>query len=156
MQFAGKALLFCFHLKKSAAESQRMLSEAYGDYISSISTCEYWVWRYKKDDFDMEDKEHVGQPKKFENEKVKALLDQDPSQTQELTESLNVDRSTIFQTWKPLKAIGMIQKQRNWVPYELKPKDVERHKMTCELLLRRHKRKSFLHRDGWWKIDALR
>jgi len=46
----------------------------------------------------MEDKEHVGQPKKFENEKVKALLDQDPSQTQELTESLNVDRSTIFQT----------------------------------------------------------
>ena len=54
----------------------------------------------------MEDKEHLGQPKKFENEKVEALLDQDPSQTQELTESLNVDQSTISKHeshWKPLE-----------------------------------------------------
>ena len=71
---------------------------------------------------------------------MEALLDQDPSQTQELAESLNVDRSTIS---RRLKAIGMIQKQRNWVPYEL---DVKRSKvMTCELLLQRHRRKSFLH-----------
>ena len=50
----------------------------------------------KKGDFDTKDKEHPGQPKKFENEKVKALFGQDPSQTQEeLAESLNVDRSTI-------------------------------------------------------------
>ena len=35
------------------------------------------------------------QPKKFEDEEVEALLDQDPSQTQEeLTESSNVDRLT--------------------------------------------------------------
>jgi len=66
------------------------------------------------------------------------------SQTQEeLAKSLNVNRSTIS---KRLKAIGMIQKQGNWVPYELKPKDVERRKMTCELLLQKHRRKSFLHR----------
>jgi len=38
----------------------------------------------------------------------------------------------------------MIQKQRNWMPYELKLKNVEKPKMTCELLLQRHKRKSFL------------
>jgi len=37
----------------------------------------------------------------------------------------------------------MIQKQGNWVPYELKPRDVERRKMTCELLLQRHKKKFF-------------
>ena len=24
------------------------------------------------------------------------------------------------------KAMGIIQKQRNWVPYELKPRDIER------------------------------
>ncbi|KAG5339255.1 ANR17 protein, partial [Acromyrmex charruanus] len=43
----------------------------------------------------MEDKECQGQSKKFEDEEVVALLDQDPSQTQEeLAESLNVDRST--------------------------------------------------------------
>jgi len=96
----------------------------------------------KKSNFDRKDKE--GQPKKFEDEKVEALLDQDPSQTQEeLAESLNVNRSTIS---RRLKAIRIFQKQGNWVPYELKLRDVERSKMTCELLLQRHRRKSFLHR----------
>ncbi|EGI64490.1 Mariner Mos1 transposase [Acromyrmex echinatior] len=91
-----EALLFCFHLKKSAVESQRMLSEACDNinYTSSISIC---------------------QPKKFEEEEMKALFDQDRDQTQEeLAESLNVDRSTIFRLEFPdLKAIGMIQKQGN-------------------------------------------
>ncbi|KYM96663.1 hypothetical protein ALC62_12710 [Cyphomyrmex costatus] len=31
-----EALLFCFHLKKSVAKSQRILSEAYSDYTSSV------------------------------------------------------------------------------------------------------------------------
>ncbi|KAG5316619.1 MOS1T transposase, partial [Pseudoatta argentina] len=38
----------------------------------------------------------------------------------------------------------MIQKQRHWVPYELKLRDVERRFGTCELLLQRQKRKGFL------------
>jgi len=45
-----------------------------------------------------------------------------------------------------LKSLGMIQKQGNWVPYELKPRNVERRFFTCEMLLARHKRKCFLHR----------
>ncbi|KAG5320698.1 POL5 protein, partial [Pseudoatta argentina] len=35
----------------------------------------------------------------------------------------------------------MIQKQGHWVPYELKPRDVERRFGTCELLLQRQKKK---------------
>jgi len=45
-----------------------------------------------------------------------------------------------------LKSLGMIQKQGNWVPYELKPRNVERRFFTYEMLLARHKRKGFLHR----------
>ncbi|KAG5327680.1 MOS1T transposase, partial [Pseudoatta argentina] len=37
----------------------------------------------------------------------------------------------------------MIQKEGHWVPYELKPRDVERRFGTCELLLQRQKRKGF-------------
>jgi len=33
---------------------------------------------------------------------------------------------------KRLKAMGMIQKQGNWVPYDLKPRDVERRLFACE------------------------
>jgi len=83
-------LLFCFYLRKSATESQRMLSKAYDDYTPSISIGEYWFRCYKSD-FDIEDEERPGQPKKFEEE-VEALFDQDSSQ---ILASLNVDRSTI-------------------------------------------------------------
>jgi len=38
-----------------------------------------------------------------------------------------------------------IQKQENWVPYELKLGDVERRFFTCEQLIQRQQRKGFLH-----------
>jgi len=41
--------------------------------------------------------------------------------------------------------MGMIQKQENSVPYELKPRDVERQFFTCEQLIQRQQRKDFLH-----------
>lgn len=139
-----EALLFCFHLKKSATESLRWLSEAYGDYAPSISTCEYWFRRFKCGDFDTEDKERPGQPPKFEDEKLEALLDEDPCQTlKEFASTLNVTQMAIS---KCLKALGMVQKQGNWLPYELNLKDVERRFLTCEMLLQRHKRKPFLYR----------
>jgi len=37
---------------------------------------------------------------------------------------------------KRLKAVAMIQKQRNWVPYDLKPRDVERRLFACESCLK--------------------
>ncbi|KAG5324817.1 MOS1T transposase, partial [Pseudoatta argentina] len=61
----------------------------------------------------------------------------------EAAKILQVDESTVS---KRLKGLGMIQKQGHWVPYELKPRDVERRFGTCELLLQRQKRKDFLHR----------
>ena len=47
---------------------------------------------------------------------------------------------------KRLKAAGYIQKQGNWVPHELKTRDVEKRFCMSEMLLERHKKKSFLHR----------
>jgi len=45
---------------------------------------------------------------------------------EELTGSLEVTPQVIS---KRLKA--MIQKQENWVSYDLKPRDVERHLFAC-------------------------
>lgn len=65
-----EGLLLCFHLKKKAVEAQRTLTEAYGDYAPSISTCEYWFRRFKSGNFDTEDKERPGQPKKWDQKGV--------------------------------------------------------------------------------------
>jgi len=41
---------------------------------------------------------------------------------------------------------GKIQKVCRWVPHELNERQMERRKNTCEILLERYRRKSFLHR----------
>ena len=60
-----EALLFCFHLKKSAAEGYRLLCEAYGEHTPARKTCEYWFRRFKRGDFDTSDKEREGRPVMF-------------------------------------------------------------------------------------------
>ena len=80
----------------------------------------------------------------FEDAELEALLEQDSYQNQEeLARSLGVTQQAIS---KRLKALRMIQKQGNWVPYELKPRDIERRLFACEQLLERQRRKGFLHR----------
>ena len=137
-------LLHYFIQKKSAAEAHRILVETYGDHALSERTCRDWFNRFKNDDFDVQDRERSGVPKKFEDEELETLLDEDPCQTQsEVAKSLGVDRTTVS---KRLTALGMIQKEGSWVPYDLKPRDVERRLFACEQLLQRQKRKGFLHR----------
>ena len=86
----------------------------------------------------MEDEERPGQPKKFEDEELEALLGEDCCQTQEeLAESLGVTQAAIS---KHLKAAEYIQKQGNWDPHELKPRDVERQFCMSEMLLERRKK----------------
>lgn len=48
------------------------------------------------DDFDVEDKERSGAPRKFEDEELETLLHEDSCQAQaELSESLRVDHTTV-------------------------------------------------------------
>ena len=134
--FLQGVLLHYFNMKKTAAESYRILVEVYGEHNLAKQTCKKWFARFKSGDFGLEHEERPGQPKKFEDEELGALLD--------------------FKISKRLKAAGYIQKQGDWVPHELKPRDVERRFCMSEMLLERHKKKSFLHRIFTGKMDPLR
>lgn len=137
-------LIDFFNLKKSAAEAHRLLVEAYGEAALSERSCREWFHKFKNGEFDVEDKERSGRPKVYEDAELETLLDEDSCETQEaLALALGVTQPAISHR---LKSLGMIQKQGNWVPYELKPRNVERRFFTCEMLLARHKRKGFLHR----------
>jgi histone-lysine N-methyltransferase SETMAR len=137
-------MLHYFLLKKSAAETNRLLVEVYGEHAPSNTTCRDWFRRFKEGDFDVEDKQREGAPQKLQDAELEALLEDDPCQTErELAEQLNVDRSTVG---KRLHALGLVRKLGNWIPHELKERDIERRKTICELLLQRQQRKGFLHR----------
>ena len=106
--FLRGVLLHYFNTKKTAVESDSILVEVYREYALAERTCQKWFARFKSGDFSLEDEERPGQPKKFEDEGLEALLDDDCCQTQEeLAESLGVTQAAIS---KRLKAAGHIQK----------------------------------------------
>ena len=105
-------LLHYFIQKKSAAKAYRILVGAYSDNVLPETICRDWFRHFKNNDFDVEDKDRSGAPKRFEEEELEALLHEDSCQVQvELAESLEVDHKTVS---KRLKALGMIQKQGHW------------------------------------------
>jgi len=78
------------------AEAHRMLVEVYDDTAPTDKSCREWLQRFKDGDFSVEDKPRSGQPKKFEDKELEALLEEDQSQTQEeLTESLGITQQAI-------------------------------------------------------------
>ncbi|GFU46172.1 uncharacterized protein TNCV_2155151 [Trichonephila clavipes] len=52
-------LMFCFNMKKSAAEAHRMLSNTYAEATISERTCREWFQRFKNGDFDVEDQHGI-------------------------------------------------------------------------------------------------
>lgn len=108
-QHLREVLLYFFFLKKSAAEAHRLLAEAYGDHALSHTQCYEWFQRFKNGDFDIQDKERPGQPKKFKDAELMALLDEDPYRTQgELAKALHVTQAAVS---RRLHALGMVQKK---------------------------------------------
>ena len=92
-------------------------------------TCRECFQGFKSGDFDVEDRHDGRKMKIFPHFELKALLAEDSCQMhEELAESLGVTKKAIS---KRPKAMGMFQKQGNWVPWQL---------------LQRQNRKGFLHR----------
>ena len=80
-QYSKHALESYCNMNKTAAESHRILVEVYGEHALAERTCQKWFVRFKSGDFSLEDKERPGNPKKFEDEELEALLDEDCCQT---------------------------------------------------------------------------
>jgi len=76
-----RELLIYFFNLKSAAEAHRLLVEVYGDAALSERSCREWFQKFKNGEFDVEDKEHSGRPKVYEDTELEALLDEDSCQT---------------------------------------------------------------------------
>ncbi|EGI64861.1 Mariner Mos1 transposase, partial [Acromyrmex echinatior] len=143
-QHLPEVLIFCFNWKKSAAEAHRMLVEIYGGTASTDKSCREWFRRFKDRDFSVEDKPRSGQPKKFKDKELEALLEENQTQIlKELSQQLKVDKSTILQR---LQAMGKIQKEEKWQPHELTENAIANRLNISISLFAKHNKKSFLWR----------
>ena len=52
--------LHYLNMKKTAAESHRILVEVYGEHALAERTCQKWFARFKIGDLGLEDEEHPG------------------------------------------------------------------------------------------------
>jgi len=137
-----EVLLFCFNLKKSFAKSHYMLLKIYGDRALSETTCRDWFRQFKDRNFDLSDKKRGNRPRKVKDHQLQALVNEDDTQSQKmLAKQLGVTQPAI-----PMcrRAMGKVQKIGKWVPHELNGKQMELRQNTCEVLLARQKKKSFL------------
>ena len=70
--------------------------EVYGEHALAERTCQKWFARFKSGEFGLGSEERPGQPKKFEDEELDALLYEDCCQIQEkFAESLGVTQAAI-------------------------------------------------------------
>ena len=73
-----------------------MLVEVYGANAPTDESCREWFRCFQNGDFSVEGKPRCGQPKKFEDKELEALLDEDPTQTQEeLADTLGVIQQAV-------------------------------------------------------------
>ena len=75
--------IYFFNLKKSVAETHRLLVETYGEAALCERNFHEWFQKFKNAKFDIEDKERSGRPKVYEDAELEALLDHDSCQTQQ-------------------------------------------------------------------------
>ena len=68
------ALVFCYHLKKSVAESHRMIVEAYGEHALGKTQCFEWFKKFKSVNFDVGNENRGKLPKKFEDWDQKGVI----------------------------------------------------------------------------------
>ncbi|UYV76331.1 SETMAR [Cordylochernes scorpioides] len=95
-------------------------------------------------DFELDNSPRGKPPQKFEDGELQALLDEDSTQTQEkFAKQLQVSQGAVS---LHLNSLRMTQKLSRWVPHELSKRQQKRRLVTCEGLLARHEKKSFLHR----------
>jgi len=101
--------IFCFNVKKYAAEAHRMLSNTYSETDISERTCREWLQRFKNGDFDIEDR-HGGRREVFKE--LETLFHENSCQTQkELAESLGMIQQAIS---KRLKGMRVILERQRW------------------------------------------
>ena len=61
--FLRGVLLYYFNMKKTAAESHRILVEVYGEHSLAERMCQKWFARFKSGDFGLEDEDVLGSRK---------------------------------------------------------------------------------------------
>ena len=107
-------LFYYFRKDKNAVQARKKLYDVYGERSLTERQCQNWFSRFRSGDFDLKDAPRSGRPTKVDDDKIKAMIENNwRSTTQEIAEKLNISHRYVE---RHLKKLGYVNKFDVWVP----------------------------------------
>ena len=125
-----------FRKGKNAVQAQKKLYDVYGERSLTERQCQNWFARFRFGNFDLKDAPCFGRPTEVNDDKIKAIIENNQgSTTREIAEMLNISH-TCFE--RHLKQLGYVNKLDVRVPHKLNEIQLTKRTSICDLLLKRN------------------
>ena len=147
-------LLYYFQKGKNAVQARKKLYDVYGEKSLTERQCQNWFSRFRSGDFDLKGAPRSGFPTEVNDEKIKAMIENNRrSTTREIAEKLNISHTCVE---RHLKQLGYVNKLDIEVPHKLNEIQHTKRIFTCDSLLKRNETDPFLKRiitgDEKWVV----
>ncbi|XP_026829826.1 histone-lysine N-methyltransferase SETMAR-like [Ooceraea biroi] len=127
--------------RKNAVQAAKKICVVYGDNAVSERTVREWFVKFRRGEFNVEDRPRSGRPSAVDDDQIKALITNNQHiTTREIAERLKVSNSTIYEH---LMRLGFVSRLDVWVPHELTERNLMDRISTCDLLLKRNENDPF-------------
>ena len=137
-------MLWEFKQGNSAKATAEKICSVYGEGLITNRAVRNWFIKFRSGDTTLKDEPRAGRPSDFDDNLLKAILEQNPCQsTRDIAERLNTSRSTVN---RHLEKLGKVRKLGVWVPHNLSERNKEDRISIATSLLSRVKIEPFLNR----------
>ena len=118
--------------------------DVYGEKSLTERQFQNWFARFHSEDFHLKDAPRSGRPTEVDDDKIKAMIENNQrSTTREIAEKLNISHTCVQ---RHLKQLGYVNKLDIWVPQKLNKIQFTKRVSICESLLKRNETDPFLKR----------
>ena len=115
--------------------------DVYSEKSLTDRQCQNWVARFRSEDFDLKDAPRSGRPTEVDDDKIKAMIENNRrSTTREIAENLNISHTYAE---RYLKQLGHVNKLDIWVPHKLNEIQLTKRIPICDSLLKRNETDPF-------------
>ncbi|CAK9834541.1 Mariner Mos1 transposase [Anthophora retusa] len=137
-------MLHCFKKGNSAKDTADEICTVYGSGTTTTRTVHNWFKKFRAGNFELKDEDRSGRPKTTDTDLIKTMLAENPRYSvREIVDATNIPKTTVH---KHLIKMGYANRYEVWVPHLLTETGLINRVSTCDLLLQRHERNSFLKR----------
>lgn len=122
-------LVLLFRMGYSASKAHQAMCEYIAPDVISQHTVELWFNRFRKGDFNLDDKPISGAPSTLDEQRLLAAIEINPSRsTRDLTHEFGCSKDTIN---RHLHSLGKVYKYGQWIPHDLTESQLNARVHAC-------------------------